>query len=553
MSHTSPGKLTLLRKKLFPETLVRSFCRANRSFWEKYLSDRPSEHNSEYILVDGFVEHTGYVMRISSAANVLKRTKGISTLWCTRNYFNRKLHAVIGSYGANAIENLAVLKFPLLAVLSVLRSIPIFISLDVRELVGLRYRDIQVGDLVYDNYLCEGHATVRGKNFHLFKKISEAVFWYHLFDLLFRKYDVKYMLLGHTVYSMFGVLARLGVQRGAVLYGVRGPKLNEISIKRVDSPGGALECPIKITKPVFDNVFENHRDIAIDEAERYMSLRVKGGESAEASQGAYGKGMDRMEREGLVSLLGLDPGKPVVFLFSHVFTDCPHYNSWYLFDDHYLMAYETIERMASIDTVNWVLKEHPFNEHPHYISGESLKSIARDIYGDTLPDNIKVLPENISTESVIYLADGIITGYGHIGLEASSFGVKSLLGGEATFSDLGFTFDPRSKDDFFDAMEKIFTKDSAYSVDVDRAKIAVFLEFKHLAVRLGIIPAMKGFTLNIGTDDELEAYSDAILLLERPDAFEDYGLERMKEFFESGAQQLTNSFEIYGHASDEQG
>ena len=64
MSDASPGKLTLLRKKLFPETLVRSFCRANRSFWEKYLSDRPSAHGSEYILVDGFVEHPGYAGRL---------------------------------------------------------------------------------------------------------------------------------------------------------------------------------------------------------------------------------------------------------------------------------------------------------------------------------------------------------------------------------------------------------------------------------------------------------------------------------------------------------
>jgi hypothetical protein len=68
---------------------------------------------------------------------------------------------------------------------------------------------------------------------------------------------------------------------------------------------------------------------------------------------------------------------------------------------------------------------------------------------------------------------------------------------------------------------------------------------RHNLVRIGLIPEGRGFSLEPATDEETDAYRRAMEILENTPVSEEYGFNRLIDYFKSDAVLLTNSFDIY--------
>jgi len=95
---------------------------------------------------------------------------------------------------------------------------------------------------------------------------------------------------------------------------------------------------------------------------------------------------------------------------------------------------------------------------------------------------LKVLLDNkINTEEAITNSDTVITVYGTVGLEtASYFKKKPILAGNSIYSNLGFTLDSNSKEEYFNHIlsdKKKYNLNKTEKKNADKALYYYFLKF----------------------------------------------------------------------------
>jgi hypothetical protein len=538
-----------LSRILLPEG-IKSFCRTNRSIWRGFLGGKDRGDGS--ILVDGTQDRPAALIRMGITSNALKKVKGLKAVWVVKKA-SRKARRVINSYEADGIKTIGISLSPLTLLRSLLEAASVFFSLkEAGDTLKITCRGVLIGDLIYDSYIREtGSATVSRKDYYLYKKITEALFLYRWYERVIRKNKVKYAIVMHAVYNLMGVLLRVGIKHNVVVYGCVG-MADQLSVRKYGSFDDVGHFQRSIHPELFDDVFKNRLALAKRQADGYFAERTGGDTSDPDVRNAYGDSKRVYSRPELARMLGLDPDKPFVFVMASAITDASHCFRWFLFKDNYDWALNTLRHIEGITDVNWILKEHPANKLEFYYSKHSLDRLAKDLYGESMPGHIAFLPDDVSTKTVLDCAGGVVTGFGTIGLEASCFGIKCLLAGESAYSGLGFTFDPETKEEYYGHLRTLFLRGNAATVDTDRAKAAAFIYFNHATVPFGMVPMTRALLLRLGKEEESENYGEAERLLKEMPLSEDYGVNRLLDYFTHGQVQLTNSFDIYDAGQDKQ-
>lgn len=141
------------------------------------------------------------------------------------------------------------------------------------------------------------------------------------------------------------------------------------------------------------------------------------------------------------------PDKPTWAILAHV--------NWDAVFDGAPMAYEafdewiidTIERICSIDGVNWLVKVHPAEAWDAPETG--VQKLLQTRFPN-LPPHVRVIPaeEPVSPLDFYHLVDGAVTIYGTAGLEIALLGKPVIVAGEAHYGRKGFTYDALTKDSY---------------------------------------------------------------------------------------------------------
>ena len=90
----------------------------------------------------------------------------------------------------------------------------------------------------------------------------------------------------------------------------------------------------------------------------------------------------------------------------------------------------------------WLVRPHPTSK---LYRGSN---IVKDYIKKIKSDNLKVVDESVSTKILLRLSDKIVTCNGSIALEAGYFNKKVILAGKSFYSDLKFSFLPKTKADY---------------------------------------------------------------------------------------------------------
>jgi hypothetical protein len=172
---------------------------------------------------------------------------------------------------------------------------------------------------------------------------------------------------------------------------------------------------------------------AREQGKWFLARRVRHGERASSP--------DDVRRR-----LGLDPGRKVAVLFSHVLWDASMFYGRDLFEDQGKWFIETVRLAAEDDRVQWVVKLHPallWKLHADGVRSEPAElTMIRDEVGE-LPAHVRlVLPhEEISNAELFRIIDAGITIRGTVGIELPPLGVPVITAGTSDYSGRGFTID----------------------------------------------------------------------------------------------------------------
>ena len=190
--------------------------------------------------------------------------------------------------------------------------------------------------------------------------------------------------------------------------------------------------------------------------------------------------------------LNLDPSLPIVIVASHVFNDAPHSERHRLFVDFHEALVQTLKICSQIDSVNWIVKEHP--EVGNISMGYNVDKTAKELVNNEYSSYqyIKLAPDDISNISIIDFGHAVITVSGTIAHELACFGIPSILAGSSTYSECGFTNNPQSVDEYKSLLYSIQKQDKLSPEKIEKAYVAYAILYHYMRPEKGNLDLGRG-------------------------------------------------------------
>ncbi len=412
--------------------------RANRAFWKSYFKGHQPDSKS---IVLAEANQGLYTYGRLVLANVLARQKHARVAYIHYG-FNAILDPLRKSFSSSCID---------LDLRDLCEGYEQEIEEEVKALkeqvdgpealLGLKYKGIQVGDLVYDSALRTGHwkARIRYIDQDVVQKLRQLVRIYYGLKEVQRKYDVRANFHAHSA-GVKSFSHRFFSTQGIESY--TGNAGTGATIRKHRSFNGVrLPRTSDFPRDIFMSIWEDDaaREGLLQNAERFIEERFRGGQKDLGSQRAFSEEKKiYKEQDAFIREYGLADGKPCVFVMLHSFNDYPHHYSGDLFTDYYRWFIETLKIVRRNPEVNWVFKEHPSSKfYPDDANLEGIFEVLEDPHVLFLNKE-----EDFNAASLKNVADGIVTCMGTAGLEFSCFGVPGVLAGENHYSGYGICHEP---------------------------------------------------------------------------------------------------------------
>ena len=523
----------VLRRPSVDLELVQRFVAANSPHWAVAKGEGASPG---CVLIEGFHQRPNHVMQMARAAVALRERRGFTSLvLCSRGIFDRPEYKdYYRSFGIHSFANILSRFFmPALLVRSLWRTLRVYCNLGCPEsLLEVKLEGMPIGGLLYNSYLrTHGTPTIWKRGPYLLPFLFLNISLYHYYLYLVNKKRVAHVVLGAWETALFGLLIRIAAANGipvTIIGGTFGRAYGRTYLDFQDTLQHPLRPPVHLVERVSRN------PAVIGAADRYLSSRLVGEIEDNDARSAY-RGKRVMAREELAKASDLDPSLPNVFIMAHVFCDNPCGGGPSLFLDYYWWLRATMEATRDIPSCNWIVKPHP----SAYVYGES-GTVERLVDQLSIP-RIHLAPPDLSTASLINVADALVTARGTAALEFACFGIPSLVSGTSSHSGFSITGEPQTQEEYFDLLRNLHLLPRLTDEQIARAKALIFLTSVATEHPSAILPneLIQGEILMFG-DSASHRAAQSKMLLPTVEALEsgctprDPYFEALSAFLESG-------------------
>ncbi len=224
--------------------------------------------------------------------------------------------------------------------------------------------------------------------------------------------------------------------------------------------------------------------------------------------------------EALRKKLGFDNGRKVACLFCHVSWDLSFDLSKMIFDNANQWLSESMKAIFDIKNVNWIIRVHPGEKVSGslYTNDDFIKENFKNI-----PDHVKILwsDSEINSLGLYKLIDVGITLFGTMGAELPILAKPVISGGEAHFSNKGFTIDTKTREEYFSLLKNIDSLEPLKKDQIDIARRYAYSYFIERQIPINIVNKSEGHFGNIdlkkldhllpGKDMIMDAICESIL------------------------------------------
>ena len=213
-------------------------------------------------------------------------------------------------------------------------------------------------------------------------------------------------------------------------------------------------------------------------AEKYFDTRLSGKISINDKQvNTLGNELDairayanklEISKNDFIKKYSIDNSRPIFVIATHGFKDANHIYGKFLFDD-FLDEFEFIlDKIKDNNHFHWFIKKHPMSDF--YKESDVVKNILEK----KKIKNVQLIDDNISTKSILEIADRIFTSRGTIAIEFAGLGTCAYTSSISYFSELGFSQLIKDKKELIDCLNFREIKKLSAS-DIINAKCALFI------------------------------------------------------------------------------
>lgn len=325
----------------------------------------------------------------------------------------------------------------------------------------LKYRDIIIGDLVYDTYLRRSSlATIDLRSNEFREVLIEAIINTNYWIEYFSNEDIAAVCVSHCVY-LGAIPARVGISLGVQVF-----QVNTHAIYRVTSEFPHAYTDFVNYKRDFMKLPLSIREAGIEKAIERLSLRFSGEVAVDmpySTKSAYSQSLVPMDSEIIQS------GRLKVLVAVHDFFDSPHSFGNNFYPDFYIWLTRLNELSYEVD-YDWYIKTHPD------IKGPGITILEQFIVQS---NGFRLLPSDTSHHEIIRAGiDCVLTVYGTIAMEYPALGIPAV---NASLNNphkaFNFSLTPKNRKDY---ESTILNLGSYCSIPINQEEILEYYFMHHI-------------------------------------------------------------------------
>jgi hypothetical protein len=301
----------------------------------------------------------------------------------------------------------------------------------------ITYKDVHLGDLIYDGYLRKNNFPTIYIKSEKFKKylnnfLDLADFWIDFFY----KNNVSAIISSHTVYE-FGIVVRIAKKNNIKVY-TAGSFF--ILCNNIDST--ILE--MKYYSKEFRKLDIIKQKLALNQAKYWLEKKFSGEKTIENKVSCLPTDSPFKNKSFKNRILQIN-NKKKVLIAAHHFSDAPHAYGLQIFSDYYEWI-EFLGKKSESSDYDWYIKFHPME----FLENKKTAEYFLQKYSKIKLINKDVLHGQIISEGI----NLVLTVYGTIGLEYAYFGIPVINAGlNNPHCNYNFNYNARNIADYEDAID----------------------------------------------------------------------------------------------------
>ena len=420
----------------------------NKSYFEEFKK-YSNKKNKDVIFVELYGDSSGLVA-FSYLANLLAKKYDARIIAITVLFRTSKIHR-LAHYVAEklSLSNYLIYKSfnckEFIRVIPKLNIKPEIHIKDKNEILKLKYKDVLVGDLIYDSYLRYfSKATIDINDIHFKDFLGRCYAYFDSVYELCNKYNVKASINSHTVY-LGAFMGRLISKMGGESYCSGITHIAKLTDKEF------ILQRHEEYKNNFEAFSEEKQRRCIVETKKLFDDKILGKESSNMENLKFSPFSKNNPTKELIK----ENRRIKVLIASHCFSDSPHaFGNWYFSDFSEWLNY--LGEVSNETDYEWYIKPHPNNLNNNKDFIESFLNKYK---------KIKLIPITTSHHYLKNKIDFVVTVWGNIAMDLAALNINVInTVTNGRFSSFDFNINPKTFQEY-DYLLKNLNEDKKIKID----------------------------------------------------------------------------------------
>ncbi len=285
-------------------------------------------------------------------------------------------------------------------------------------------------------------------------------------EKIFNELKPKYLISSHNTAVYYGSLVNAAIRNNSKVITL---SLENNSLKFLQCVEKKLQHNFESgpTLKDFNNLEPQKKILLRKLGSQYIKNRFNGKVNDAGAMFAYNERKRlKINKRQIKKICNWNKQYPIITIFSHAYMDYQRSWGWNNFMNFLDLNLSTISYLLEKKNIYIIFKQHPANQ-----MYKKIKEASNEYFLNKFKSpNFLIADIEWNNKELIKLSDGIITGSGTVGIEASHLKTPVLCANRGWYGHTNFTNYAKSRKDFFKLIDKKFWESSKLCIKNNKEK-----------------------------------------------------------------------------------
>ena len=439
---------------------------------KKNFYNQKKIYSSQKVFIESFINHPSYTIPNCFISNIISKNKNIELNGILRKG-DIKGTQILNSFGIKKIifindGNIFSRFYFFLKSFTYLKKLS-----SVDQLIKLKIDKIDFGKAIYEQFIrFKKNPNIYRIQDEFYILLGQALLLNNQFKRIFKNQNKSLLVQSETQYFPFRISFQNALKFNLKVLSKRGISMTGLRIYKNFSERN--ENRNKISRKIFNLYYGSLKKGHIEKIYRFHSNKINQTFGKDIFHKKNDKENSKIIFNNKVDFcrkLKLNKNYPIVLILAHELTDGNLVNKWNIFQNDMFFLKETLIKIKKIKKINWIIKPHPSEE---FFNSKITTYTLFDNYSPNFK-NIRLLPKNYIIKNPEKIYHCAITSHGTAGYEYPSFGIPTIICGDAPYSQLGFNLEPKNKNEYFLLLDEIEYLKRLNKIQITKSKLFYYL------------------------------------------------------------------------------